>query len=97
MCPNFGASQQRGKFLWIQTHQGEFGSGPGTGKLTEFRPIGASNRPLQCDSVLNDGQGRRPGGELLVLGLGRQVFMGFGVVDYLREQLVPERGQRPLP
>jgi hypothetical protein len=26
MCPNFGAAQQHQKFLWSQTHQGEFGS-----------------------------------------------------------------------
>src|ERR1700682_6521194 len=97
MCPNFGASQQQRKFLWTQTHQGEFSSGLGTEKV--FRASGSR----KCGALASKSLGFavaqlwRVGRKLLVLGLGRQVFVGFGVVDDLAEQFLAERRQSTLP
>ena len=47
--------------------------------------------------MLSVGQARRFGGEFLVLRGGRQAVVGLGVKDDVSEQLLAERGQRPLP
>src|SRR5262245_56259715 len=47
--------------------------------------------------VLGWMQGRREGGELFVLRLGRQGLMEFGVVDDVAKQLLPQRGKRAFP
>lgn len=40
---------------------------------------------------------RRVSGELLVLRVGAQPAVGLGIVNDLRQQLEPERRQRPFP
>src|SRR5665213_2369285 len=82
----------------------------GSRRGTEILPSGHKNsrRPgnyweSQATSAEREpvaGSGRkvgRQGCKLLVLGLGRQRLMGFGVVDDLAQQLLPERRQRSFP
>src|SRR3979409_2419871 len=95
MCPNFGATQQHRKFLWHKHIK--VNSVPGL----EQKVFRASSRKFGVAAskslVFTVAQLWRVGRKLLVLGLGRQSFVGFGVVDDVTEQFLAERCQRTLP
>lgn len=94
MCPKFAAPQYEKSSIQIKHIQLRL--------VPEWDPDWVPDDKIDLrDGIqggsMAPGNARRQGRELLVLGLGREDFVGTGVIDDIAQQLLPEWSQRTLP